>query len=212
MTHAPARPIAPTAPAAPAAPPRGLPGWPALALLLACLAAALPGQAAEPAARAESTMVLNLHFRNERLADDPENCAEVHPAQRVLPASRGVGRAALNQLFAGPSEPEQAAGFRSLFSPDTAGLLRDVRIDAEGTIYVDLHDLRAQLPGVDTACGRVQFMAEVEGTLRQFRTVRRVVLALEGEPRRFNDWLQLPCEPEKGACEEPPFPPPAAVP
>lgn len=207
MTRIPAR-----LTAALAAMPRGLPWAAALAVLLTLPGHAQAAPAAEAAARPAATMVLTLHFRNERLADDPENCAEVHPAQRVLPASRGVGRAALNQLFAGPSEPEQAAGFRSLFSPATAGLLRDIRIDAEGTIYVDLHDLRAQLPGVDTACGRVQFMAEVEGTLRQFRTVRRVVLALEGEPRRFNDWLQLPCVPEKGACEEPPFPPPAAAP
>lgn len=207
MTRIPARPLAVRA-----AVPRGLQWAAVLAVLLALPARAQAAPAAEAAARPAATMVLNLHFRNERLADDPENCAEVHPAQRVLPASRGVGRAALNQLFAGPSEPEQAAGFRSLFSPATAGLLRDIRIDAEGTIYVDLYDLRAQLPEVDTACGRAQFMAEVEGTLRQFRTVRRVVLALEGEPRRFNDWLQLPCVPEKGACEEPPFPPPAAAP
>ena len=49
------------------------------------------------------------------------------------------------QLFAGPTALERAAGDRSPFSAATAGLLKRMLI-TDGTAYVDLHDLRAQLP------------------------------------------------------------------
>ena len=58
-----------------------------------------------------------------------------------------------------------------------------------GTAYVDLHDPRTLLAGATSSCGAAEFGAQFERTLRQFPTVRRVLLAIDGEPRGFYEWM-----------------------
>lgn len=162
-------------------------------MLLAGLCLVLTGASAVearqwPGVAAADFTRLNVYFNNDRLAPRSDDCGLVFPVQRVLPVTVAVATAALTQLFAGPSEAEQAAGYRSPFSATTAGLLRGLRI-VDGTAHVDLHDPRELLPGASSSCGAAEFQAQIEQTLTQFGSVRRVVIAIDGDPRTFYDWM-----------------------
>jgi spore germination protein GerM len=163
-----------------------------LALLLACAAA--------PAA----TLTLRVYFNNAQQAGRVDDCAIVFPRTRSVPATPAVAGAALRQLFAGPTAAERAAGDRSPFSAATAGLLKRVFIE-HGTAYVDLNDLRAQLPGCTSSCGAAEFGMAIERTLRQFPTVRRVLLAIDGDPRRYAEWMGQDCDLRNDHCDAAPF-------
>jgi len=169
--------------------------WP-LALVLAWAAATGPAAAA--------TTVLRVYFNHVQNAGTDADCAIVFPLQRQVPRTEAVATAALNQLFAGPSETERAQGYRSPFSAATSGLLKRIRIE-QGTAYVDLHDQRAQLGGATSSCGAAEFQTQVERTLRQFPTVRRVILAIDGDPRRFYGWMGQDCDLTNDQCDAAPF-------
>ncbi|MBN8493759.1 MAG: GerMN domain-containing protein [Burkholderiales bacterium] len=170
------------------------PGAAALLLLLLALATT-------PAA---ADTVLRVYFNNAQRAGTEADCAIVFERTRQAPRTQAVATAALQQLFAGPTEAERAAGYRSPFSAATAGLLKRVHI-TQGTAYVDLHDLRAQLPGVTSSCGAAEFTLAIERTLRQFATVRRVLLAIDSDPRRYAEWMGQDCDLRNDHCDPAPF-------
>lgn len=121
------------------------------------------------------------------------DCSDVRAVERRVPSTDAVATAALRELFAGTTPEERAAGLVG-YGPDTAGLLRSVRVEG-GTAYVDLD--AARFPGAfTTSCGGTFFLSTVTATLTQFPTVDRVVLALDGDPRELVEQVQ-------GFCEEP---------
>lgn len=166
------------------------------ALLFAFGVAAAPAQPA--------TTLLRVYFNNERLAATPTDCAVVFDVYRQVPKTEAVAAAALRELFAGPTESERAAGYRSPFSAATAGLLKRVFI-VRGTAYVDLNDPRELLPGATSSCGAAEFNTQIERTLRQFPTVQRVIVAIDGDPRRFHEWMGQGCGPADDRCDPAPF-------
>lgn len=165
----------------------------------------LLGLAALGAVRAEAQrMTLLVYYSNPRLAADPTDCSAVVARDRSVPLAVGVAAAALQQLFTGPTDAEKAMGYRSPFSTATAALLKRVRVQ-DGTAYVDLHDLRAELAGATSSCGAAEFQSQVQRTLRQFLPIQRVVFAIEGQPRIFYDWMNEGCGPANGDCDARPF-------
>jgi len=169
-------------------------------LLLASALALATG----PGRAAAATTELRVYFNNAQRAGTDADCAIVFALPRQVPKTEGVAAAALQQLFAGPTDGERAAGYRSPFSGATAGLLKRIRIE-HGTAYVDLHDARAQLAGATSSCGAAEFQMQVERTLRQFPTVRRVILAIDGEPRRYYQWMNEDCGLTNDHCDPAPF-------
>ena len=157
-----------------------------------------------------ATTLLRVYFSAEAHAAGqarPElDCTSVVALKRQVPRTTAVADAALRQLFAGPTEAERAQGYRSPFSGATAGLLKRVFIE-HGTAYVDLHDLRAQLGDATSSCGAAEFQTQLERTLRQFPTVRRGIVAIEGEPRRFYEWIGQACDLTNDRCDAAPFVP-----
>lgn len=155
--------------------------------------------------RAADTTGFSVFFG--RIAADVQpaaECGQVLAVPRSVPRTPAVAAAALRQLFAGPSEAERAAGWRSPFSAATADLLRGVRI-AGGTAYVNLADRREALAVASSSCGGAELQAAIGHTLRQFPAVRRVIVAIDGEPRRFYEWLGVPCDAANGHCSARPF-------
>lgn len=154
------------------------------------------------------TTVLRVYFNHAARASAavrPDlDCATVYALPREVPRTQAVADAALRQLFAGPTDSEREAGYRSPFSAATAGLLKRVFIE-QGTAYVDLHDLRERLSGATSSCGAAELQTQVERTLRQFPTVRRVILAIDGEPRRFYEWMGQDCDLTNDRCDAAPF-------
>jgi Sporulation and spore germination len=173
---------------------------PAIAL---CLVGALPAIAADPRP-ATSPLRLQLWFSNDRLNPDPMDCRAVFAVERRVPMTRGVAAATLRALFAGPTPEESVAGFRSVFSPASAGLLKGVFI-RNGTAYVDLHDLGEVLSGATSSCGAAEFQAQVSRSLQRYPSVERVIFAFEGQPRRFYEWMNESCGPRNDDCDPRPF-------
>ena len=163
-------------------------------------AAATPGRAKAQ----EQSTTFAVYFHNTGLSANAEICDRVFPLVRTVPATHAVAREALNSLFAGPSLAEQKQGYHSPFNYRTEGILKNIRIVRQ-TAYVDLHDIRPVLPGTSSSCGSAEFFAEVQSTLRQFPSVRRIVFAIDGKPREFYDWMQAECDRSNNHCDPRPF-------
>lgn len=169
-------------------------------LWLAALLSMQTACGAEPA----PTLRLQVWFSNDRLNPNPMDCKAVFPVEREVPKTLAVADASLRALFAGPTPAEAAAGYRSVFSAESAGLLKRVQIQG-GTAYVDMHDPGQQLSGATASCGAAEFQAQVSRTLQQFPSIGRVVYAFDGQPRAFYSWMNESCGPANDDCDARPF-------
>lgn len=148
------------------------------------------------------TMKIKLYFPNTK-HDNADCTVPVYPTVRTVAKTSAVAKAALEQLFAGPNAEEKAKGFYSDFSDATKTLLISVNIRNRNA-YVNLRDLTASssIGNFTTSCGGSNFFGQVENTLKQFRTVRKVFFAFEGDPSHFYDWMQIgECPKELRKCD-----------
>ena len=120
---------------------------------------------AEPTS-GETITVLAFFLHGEKLAS----------AERRVPATQAVARAAMDALCGGVNDFERAAGLTSSVPVDTT--VRGIALD-EGTATVDLSREFASGGGTLSMTSRV---AQVVYTLTQFRTITAVEFELEGEP------------------------------
>jgi putative hemolysin len=137
-----------------------------------------------PAADQAMTTV-ELYFSNETLGDP---CGEVFPVPRQVPADTPPVEA-VAALLAGPTPDEQAQGYGGWFSAETEGMLRSVGV-ADGTVRVDLADLRPVIPNASTSCGSAVLLAQLDRTLLQFPGIDATIYAIDGSPEIFYEWLQ----------------------
>jgi germination protein M len=114
----------------------------------------------------ETVTVLVYFLSGEKLAS----------AERTLPATQAVARAAMDALTGGPNDFERAAGLTSSVPEGTEVL--GITID-DGRATVDLSGEYASGGGSLSMTSRV---AQVVYTLTQFRTVSSVQFRLDGEP------------------------------
>jgi len=98
----------------------------------------------------------------------------------------GVLRAALESLFAGP-QAEDGAGITSVFSTKTTGLLAGVTLRPDGTAVVDINDT---VDNANSSEGSRILLEELNATVFQFSTVKRVEYRLKGSCDAFWQWLQ----------------------
>ncbi len=147
-----------------------------------------PANAATPAPLSNAeTMEVKVYFS----AGDGTDCSNVRAVNRKVPKTEGVARAALNELFKGPTEDEKSSGLSSFFSNETRDILDGVKVK-DGAAYVNLDESVTQkLGNATTSCGSQAFTASVEKTLTQFSTVNKVFFAIEGSPKDFYDWIQV---------------------
>jgi len=94
---------------------------------------------------------------------------------RTVPATAGIGQAALNRMLAGPSAAEYAAGLRSRIPATTT--VHGVRISA-GIATVDLSSSFESAASPSAMPLRI---AQVVYTLTQFPTVTGVRFAIDGQ-------------------------------
>jgi hypothetical protein len=125
-----------------------------------------PGPAATSPASAAGHVSLQAWFTRQ---------GKLFGTQRGVPATAGVGRAALDQLLAGPSPAESAAGLRSLIPAGTQ--LLGLTISA-GTATVDLGSSFTSAASPSTMPLRI---AQVVYTLAQFPAVTGVLFKLNGQ-------------------------------
>lgn len=137
------------------------------------------------------TTTVKVFFGNEKRNPNSDPCSLVYPATRVVPKTQGVARAALEQLFMGPTEKEKAEGFHSWFTPASKSILKSVNIKNK-TAYVNLKaDTFSILSGnVSTSCGGSQFMSEMETTLLQFPGIKKSSSPLTASRRSFTSFYK----------------------
>jgi spore germination protein GerM len=128
----------------------------------------------EPTDKPVGTMESVAYF----LIDDPSGDSNptLVPVSRVVPRTEGVGRAALEELLAGPTELEACCGISTAIPEGTLLLGLDIK---NGLATVDLSKEYESGGGTFSMGAR---LAQVVYTLTRFPTVERVTFKLDGEP------------------------------
>lgn len=173
-------------------------------------AAATP--AAEPVVPSAEVVAVTVYFGNSELNPSIQDCGLVYPVVRLVPMATVTGtdsdlalaEAALGELFAGPTAAEAEQGYVSMFSAETASILKGIKVEGK-TAYVHLADIRQVIPSAGTSCGSQAFLAEVGNTVQGVLPVERVLYAIEGDPAAFYDWMQFGCSAENDFCDPAPF-------
>jgi len=131
---------------------------------------------------ATSTMSVVAYFTNSKLAPQDTTCEKVFSVTRAIPKTSGVGKAALEELFKGPSASETAAGYETAINP---GVVVQSLSISNGVAKVDLNSqLDSQVGG---SCRVAAIRSQITETLKQFSTVNSVVISIDG---RIEDILQ----------------------
>lgn len=152
----------------------------------------------------DGQMTVSVYFGNTRLNPNTQDCSKVYPVARKIPETTAVARSALNELFKGPSAAEKNQGYTSFFSDKTKDILLDVKIE-DKTAYVNLRDIRNIIPNASSSCGSAQLMAEIENTLKQFSTIDKVIIAINGSAKTFYEWIGVGCNESNNNCDSKPF-------
>lgn len=139
---------------------------------------------------------VNVYFSPANNSD----CSQTIAQQRVLDHRGDYERGALQELLGGPTPEEKDQGFSSFFSKETGEDLKGFKI-VDGVAYVNFNDFRQKISSASTSCGGQQLIAQIENTLKQFPSIKRVVMAISGQPKIFYEWLQLAC-PSENDCSE----------
>ncbi len=127
-------------------------------------------------AMASHTMTVKVFFPNRVQDPGMKMCQRVFPVSRTLPATPAMARAALTQLLAGPTSSDIAAGYVTAINPGV--VLKDIHI-ASGIATVDLSSTFTT--NVIDNCRLTAIKAQVTETLRQFGTVRTVLIMVNGK-------------------------------
>ncbi|MDD5569197.1 MAG: GerMN domain-containing protein [Candidatus Pacebacteria bacterium] len=129
----------------------------------------------------EETMTVKVFFNNSKMGDNYD-CNQVVAVNRTIPKTTAVARAALEQLFAGPTQAELAEGYFT--SINSGVIIQSLTID-DGTARADFNEqLEFQIGG---SCRVAAIRAQIRETLEQFPTVTNVIISING---RTEDILQ----------------------
>lgn len=133
-------------------------------------------------AETAGTDTVYIFYPNSKSDPEMMDCERVRSVKRTMPTADANATTALNLLLQGPSAEEKEEGFFT-FIPENAAL-NGLKIE-NGTAYADFATGLDR--GVAGSCTVLGIRAQIEGTLRQFDTVKNVVISVEG---RTEDILQ----------------------
>lgn len=127
------------------------------------------------------TMTVKIFFGNSNL--DPEaSCNKVFGVERTIPKTQAVARAALEELFKGPSDEEKNQGYFTSINP---GVQINQLVIKDRVAEADFDEtLEFQVGG---SCRVAAIAAQIRETLLQFPTVDKVIISIDG---RTEDILQ----------------------
>lgn len=127
------------------------------------------------------TTKVKIYFNNEKM--DPEfSCDKVFPIEKEIVKTEAVGRTALRELLLGPTNAEKEQGYFSSINP---GVKIQSLIIENGVATIDFDEqLEYQVGG---SCRVAAIRAQITETLKQFLTVGKVIISING---RTEDILQ----------------------
>lgn len=140
----------------------------------------------DPGEATVDPVTVELFFTNTELGPAPE----IFPVEREVDESE-VLTATFEELVAGPTDEEEAEGYASFFSEETADLLLDAEVDS-GEARIDFDaSLSELIPNASTSTGSATLTGALDATATQFNTVDEVIYSLDGEVEDFYHWLQM---------------------
>jgi hypothetical protein len=122
------------------------------------------------------TILLKTYFSNSYKDPGALACATTYAVERRVQRTTAVGAVAINELLNGTTASESKQGFFSSINPGTK--LNSLKIE-DGVARVDFS--RNLGEGVGGSCKVSAIRSQIESTLKQFPTVKSVVIAIEGE-------------------------------
>jgi spore germination protein GerM len=123
------------------------------------------------------SMIIKAYFS----VGDGTDCSQVASVNRTVSKTSAVANAALVELLKGPTQAEVRQGFRTNITAGTKVQKIEIR---NGVAYVDFNSTIEQGGG---SCAREAIIAQVTSTLKQFSTIKTVVISVNG---RTEDILQ----------------------
>lgn len=127
-------------------------------------------------------VIISVFFPNNLLDPDMNDCSKVFTTERSVIKTPAIARAALEELFKGPTELEKKSGYITTI-PDGVKIQKLSIVD--GVAKVDLSkELEYQVGG---SCRIGLIIAQITQTLKQFSTVQNVIISIDG---RTEDILQ----------------------
>lgn len=148
-------------------------------------------------------ITMQVYFSNDLSSTGSNACEAVMGVDRQVIAEAPHGQL-LRELFQGPTEEEQERGFISMFTLNTANLLKTLKVE-DGVAYVNLNDIRTMIPNASASCASAAFFAQVEATLKQDGKVDKVLYAIDGDPEAFYEFMQIGCTEENNNCDPSPY-------
>lgn len=126
-------------------------------------------QTAEP-------MAVQVFFGNSDLDPEVTDCSRVFGAERTIPKTAAVARAALQELLAGPTPNEASQGY---FTSINSGVQIQNLTTEDGMARVDFSPrLDEEMGG---SCRVAAIRAQITQTLKQFTSVDDVIISINGE-------------------------------
>lgn len=122
------------------------------------------------------TTVVKLYFGNSTKDPDSMNCGVTYEVKRTINEVVAVGKASVNELLKGPSATEKSKGYYTSIPSGT--VLKSINIK-NGTAYVDFNEKLTE--GVGGSCFISSVRSQIENTLKQFPTVKEIVIQINGE-------------------------------
>ena len=119
--------------------------------------------------------VVKAFFGNSKL-DPKVTCEKVFALTRTVPKTEAVGRAALEALLKGPEQAEKEIGYETSIN---AGVKINSLTISDGVAKVDFNDVLNA--GVAGSCRVGMIRAQIEQTLKQFPSVKSVVISVNGK-------------------------------
>ncbi len=129
----------------------------------------------------ESTTI-NVYFGNSQLDPDVMDCSKVFTSQRTITKTEAIGRAALEELLKGPTQPEKDQGYFTSINDNVK--IQSLTIE-NGTAKVDF-DPQLEY-AVGGSCRVAAIRSQITQALKQFPTVNEVIVSIDG---RTEDILQ----------------------
>jgi hypothetical protein len=128
-----------------------------------------------PVTFAPEKMKVNVFFNNDKL--DPQiSCIKVFSVVRDVKKTEAIGRAALEELLKGPTASEAHDGYSTNINQNV--VVQKLTIE-NGTAFVDFNEqIQFQVGG---SCKVSAIRAQITETLKQFSTVKNVVISVNGD-------------------------------
>ncbi len=125
---------------------------------------------------------VKIFFNNTKFDPGLTDCSKVYSVNRFIEPTSAVARAALEELFKGPTANEKKVGYLSNLNSGVK--IQKLTIE-NGIAKVDFSaELEKNVGG---SCRVAAIVAQIKETLKQFPTVQDVVISIDG---RIEDILQ----------------------